>query len=83
VAEEKLHWLDSEELGERLAERYPQRDPLALRFTELRQLVEGLPDFEARPGHPCNEAILEAIQAAWYEAVRGESGSTGAGGAGA
>ena len=71
MAEEKLHWLDCEELGELLAERYPQRDPLALRFTELRALVEGLPEFAARPGHPCNEAILETIQAAWCEVGRG------------
>jgi FeS assembly protein IscX len=71
VAEDKLHWQDSDDLGACLAGRYPQRDPLAVRFTELRELVEGLPEFEGQPGHHCNEAILEAIQAAWYERVRG------------
>ncbi len=65
--ENKLHWTDVEDLGLRLAEVYPDKDPAAVRFTELRQLVESLPDFEAQPGHTCNESILEAIQAAWIE----------------
>jgi FeS assembly protein IscX len=69
-----LTWHDFEEIGVRLAEAYPDRDPLAVRFTELRQLVESLPDFEAEEGHSCNEAILEAIQAAWYEETKGGGG---------
>jgi FeS assembly protein IscX len=67
MSPEKLHWRDIEDLGLRLAETYPSRDPLSVRFTELRRLVESLPDFEAEPDHPCNEAILEAVQAAWVE----------------
>ena len=70
MAQEKFHWTDSEDLGECLAQHHPGRDPLAVRFTELRDLVEALPEFANQPGHTCNESILEAIQAAWYEVVR-------------
>ena len=62
-----LAWQNIADIARELAERYPQRDPLSVRFTELRQLVESLPNFTAQPGHPCNESILEAIQAAWHE----------------
>ena len=64
---DKLHWLDVDEIAERLLETYPDRDPLAVRFTELKQLVLKLPDFQEQPGHPVNEKILETIQAKWYE----------------
>ena len=68
---DKLHWKDIEDLGIRLCEEHPGVDPLKVRFTELRKLVEGLADFEEQPGHPCNESILEAIQAAWIEEKQG------------
>jgi FeS assembly protein IscX len=64
---DKLHWLDVDDIAEQLLEKYPDRDPLSVRFTELRQMVESLHDFEAQPGHPVNEKILETIQAKWYE----------------
>ncbi len=63
----KLTWTDVEDLGLELAERYPDRDPFALRFTELRQLIESLPNFDAKPGQHVNETILEAIQTAWND----------------
>lgn len=62
-----FHWLDVDRIGEELAERHPDRDPLTVRFTELRALVEALPGFAPEPGHPVNERILEAIQARWIE----------------
>jgi FeS assembly protein IscX len=68
---DKLHWKDTEDLGIRLMEVFPSRDPLTIRFTELRELVESLPDFLEEPGHPCNEQILEAIQAAWIQERQG------------
>ncbi|MCC7193313.1 MAG: Fe-S cluster assembly protein IscX [Phycisphaeraceae bacterium] len=64
---QKIHWLDVDEIAERLLEKYPDRDPLSVRFTELRQMVESLHDFEAQPKHPVNEKILETIQSRWYE----------------
>jgi len=61
----RLGWLDVEEIGELLAAAYPSRDPLRVRFTELRALVEALDGFSPDPDHPVNEKILEAIQAEW------------------
>jgi len=63
--DDKLHWLDVELIAEELAEAHPDRDPVTISFPELRKLVEQLQDFEAQAGHPCNERILEAIQAGW------------------
>jgi len=64
---DKLHWLDVQDIALELLEAHPDKDPLAVRFTELKALVESLPDFEEQPGHPVNEKILETIQAMWYE----------------
>ena len=66
MSEEKIGWLDVGEIGFRLAEAHPGRDPLAVRFTELRDLVLALPGFAGDP-KGCNEKILEAIQMAWLE----------------
>lgn len=60
-------WLEVRLIGELLAERHPAIDPYAVRFTELRRLVEGLPEFKEEPGHPVNERILEEIQRHWIE----------------
>lgn len=60
-------WLEIERIGEELFDAHPGVDPLKLRFTELRALVEKLPDFAPDPGHPVNERILEAIQMAWAD----------------
>lgn len=67
MPDDSIHWNDIEEIGIRLAETHPSRDPLSVRFTELKTLVEALPGFSEEPGHPANESILEAIQKAWYE----------------
>jgi FeS assembly protein IscX len=64
---DQLHWLDVEEIALRLLEEHPDRDPLAVRFTELRKMVEALVGFQPQPAHPVNEKILETIQAMWYE----------------
>ena len=60
-------WLDTARIGEALFEAHPKTDPLSLRFTELRRLVEGLADFKPEPGHNLNEKILETIQMAWHD----------------
>lgn len=64
---ESFGWLDVDLIGELLARRHPDRDPLTVRFTELRALVAGLAGFREEPGHPVNEKILETIQARWIE----------------
>ncbi|HYD01113.1 MAG TPA: Fe-S cluster assembly protein IscX [Phycisphaerales bacterium] len=58
-------WLDTDDIAELLAERHRDRDPMRLRFTELRALVEALPGFKPDPDHPVNEKILETVQAEW------------------
>jgi FeS assembly protein IscX len=62
----KLSWRDSEEIGIQLSEKYPDLDPLTLRFTDLHRMVTELPGFEDDP-KASNEGILEAIQMAWLE----------------
>ena len=64
-AGDEIGWLDVDEIGELLAETHPDRDPVRIRFVELRKLVTELPGFREEPGHGVNEKILEHIQAAW------------------
>ena len=61
-----LTWSDTEEIGIQLFEKYPDIDPLAVRFTDLRQWVTELDDFEDDLAKS-NEKILEAVQMAWLE----------------
>lgn len=60
-------WLETELIAERLEAAHPGVDPLSLRFTGLRKLVEALPGFRPDPAHPVNEKILETIQMAWHD----------------
>lgn len=61
-----MKWTDSRELAITLSEMYPDVDPKDLRFTDLRQKVLNLKDFDDDPER-CGERILEAIQMAWIE----------------
>ena len=63
----RFHWLDVQRIGEELAERHPETDPVSVSFPTLKALVTALPGFAEMPGHPCNERILEAIQQAWID----------------
>ena len=62
----ELTWTDSEEIGIQLQEKYPEVDPLTVRFTDLRQHVIELDGFADDPAKS-NESRLEAIQMAWHE----------------
>jgi len=62
----KISWTDIEEIGIQLAEKYPEIDPLSVRFTDLHKWVTELPDFQDDP-KKSNEKILEAVQMAWLE----------------
>ena len=62
----QLTWEMFEDLGIELCEKYPDTDPLTVRFTDLHKWVLELDDFEGDPAES-NEAKLEAIQMAWYE----------------
>jgi FeS assembly protein IscX len=61
-----VKWTDSEDLGIALCEKFPDIDPLTVRFTDLRHKVLELSGFDDDP-HASNEPKLEAIQMAWYE----------------
>ncbi len=65
----KLTWKETEDIAFALIDAHPDQDPLKLSFPKLRQLVIELPDFADNPDGS-NEAILEAIQMAWYEEVK-------------
>ena len=62
----ELRWDDAEDLGIALADKYPEQNPLEVRFTDLRRYVVELDGFVGDP-KASNEAKLEAIQMAWYE----------------
>lgn len=61
-----MKWSDWENIGIALAEKFPDLDPLTLRFTDLRERVVALDGFDDDP-KMSNESKLEAIQMAWYE----------------
>ncbi len=57
-----MKWTDTVEIATRLADRHPDIDPRYVRFTDLREWVLALDEFDDDPKH-CGEKILEAIQA--------------------
>ncbi|MEE9404143.1 MAG: Fe-S cluster assembly protein IscX [Algisphaera sp.] len=60
-------WTDIEDIVLDLDDAHPHVDPASVRFTELRALIEALPNFAPEPGQNVNEQILEAVQAGWIE----------------
>ena len=62
----KLSWSDVHEIGESLYERFPELDPLSIRFTDLHRWVCELPEFDDDP-KASSEGRLEAIQMVWLE----------------
>ncbi|MGE0482435.1 MAG: Fe-S cluster assembly protein IscX [Phycisphaerae bacterium] len=64
-----LKWTDSEDLAILLHEKFPELDPLTVRFTDLHDWVVALPGFRDDP-KSSNEAKLEAIQMAWLDEYR-------------
>lgn len=64
-----LKWTDAEEIAIRLAERFPDLDPLTVRFTDLHRWVTEIEDFDDDP-KASSEGKLEAIQMAWLEEYR-------------
>ena len=61
-----LKWTDTRELAIALSEKYPDVNPMTVRFTDLHEWVMGLPDFGDKPERS-GEKILEAIQMAWVD----------------
>ena len=69
-----MTWSDIEDIGEALFEARPETDPLTVRFTDLRNWIAELPEWDDDIHHS-NEAKLEAIQMAWYELWKDEQKS--------
>ncbi|HOO18208.1 MAG TPA: Fe-S cluster assembly protein IscX [Phycisphaerae bacterium] len=66
-----MKWSDTEEIGIRLHEKFPDVDPLSVRFTDLLRWISELEDFGDDP-KAANEKKLEAVQMAWYEEFQGK-----------
>jgi FeS assembly protein IscX len=65
-----LKWTDTREIAIELSEKYPDVNPISLRFTDLHQWVLALPNFDDA-AERSGEKILEAIQMAWMEEYGG------------
>ena len=61
-----LKWIDSLDIAIELDEAHPDIDPKTVRFTDLREWICALDDFDDDPQHS-GEKTLEAIQMAWIE----------------
>lgn len=64
-----MKWSDISEIAEALCDKFPDFDPLTIRFTDLHNRVvdlDGFDDEHARGG----EKVLEAIQMAWIDEAR-------------
>jgi len=64
-----LGWRDAEDIGIALSEKFPDVDPLTVRFTDLHKWVTELEDFSDDP-KSSNESALEKIQMAWLDEYR-------------
>ena len=59
-------WTDVNEIAIDLYENHPDMDPTYILFTDLRDMVVDLDDFQDDP-KKSNEKILETIQMLWIE----------------
>ncbi|MGV8891399.1 MAG: Fe-S cluster assembly protein IscX [Burkholderiaceae bacterium] len=59
-----MKWTDSQCIAEELFDKFPQIDPLTVRFTDLHRWVSELDGFDDQP-EQSGEKILEAILMAW------------------
>ena len=61
-----LTWDNAEDIALELADKFPEQNPLEIRFTDLHRYVTELQNFTGDP-KASNESKLEAIQMAWNE----------------
>jgi FeS assembly protein IscX len=64
-----MKWTDITRIAEELNDKFPDVDPLTVRFVDLHNWVvelDGFDDDHSRGG----EKVLEAIQMAWIEEAR-------------
>jgi FeS assembly protein IscX len=62
----ELKWVDTLDIALDLIDAHPEIDPQYVRFTDLRDWVLALENFNDDPERS-NEKILEAIQMMWIE----------------
>ncbi len=62
----ELRWDNAEDIAITLTDKFPEQDPLEVRFTDLHRYVTELPIFVDDP-KASTEGKLEAIQMAWHE----------------
>ena len=63
-----LTWDDAEDIGIELVDKFPDQNPLEVRFTDLHRYVIELPKF-VDDAKKSTEGRLEAIQMAWHDEV--------------
>ena len=64
-----MKWTDITAIAEALYDKYPDVDPITIRFTDLHNWIVDLEEFDddhTRGG----EKVLEAIQQAWIDEAR-------------
>ena len=64
-----MKWADVTVIAEALHDKYPDIDPLTIRFTDLHKWIVQLEEFDddhTRGG----EKVLEAIQQAWIDEAK-------------
>ncbi|HEV8642922.1 MAG TPA: Fe-S cluster assembly protein IscX [Methylomirabilota bacterium] len=64
-----MKWRDTEDIAIALSEKFPDTDPLTVRFTDLHRWVTELPGF-SDDAKASTESVLEKIQMAWLEEYR-------------
>lgn len=61
-----LKWHNHPEIADELFAKFPETDPLTLKFTKLQEMVIQLEKFADTPDE-CSEGKLEKIQMEWLE----------------
>ena len=64
-----MKWTDITAIAEALYDKYPDVDPITIRFTDLHNWIVDLEEFDddhTRGG----EKVLEAIQQAWIDEAK-------------
>jgi FeS assembly protein IscX len=59
-------WDDLEDIAIALTDKFPDTDPLTVRFTDMHKWITELPLFNGDPA-ASNEAKHEPIKMAWHE----------------
>jgi FeS assembly protein IscX len=69
----QMDWDNAEDIAIALADKFPDSDPVNIRFTDLHKWVMELEGFAGDP-KASSEGKLEAIQMAWIEEVEDRKG---------